>query len=49
MYTEINKKYLLGSLTLLTIGITVFGLFKYKKITIFPCSSIEQEIDEDKK
>jgi hypothetical protein len=44
MNTEINKKYILCGVTIVTIGFAFYNLFKYKKA--LPCSSIEEEIEE---
>jgi hypothetical protein len=45
MKTEFNKNYILSGVTIVTLGIAFYSLFKYKKA--LPCSSIEEEIENE--
>ena len=45
MKTEFNKNYILGSVTILTLGVAFYSLFKYKKA--LPCSSIDEDVESE--
>ena len=47
MKTEFNNKYILSGVTIVTLGIAFYSLFKYKKA--LPCSSIDAEIENEDK